>query len=288
MAEERGGRRPRRSAALSGPLMPIAIDSGRTSTSTGAARALLGGERASSQLTRPSGGARRGRPRSRRGNRATQRERGPRVDLLGRADLLDRAVAHHRDGLGDAQRLRLVVGDEQRGHPGAGEDLADLLAQAVAQAGVEVRERLVEQDQLRGRRQRPRQRDPLLLAAGELVHGPRRRRRRGRPARGPRRRARGRACGRGRSRRCRRRRGGGRGRSPGRPCRSAGSRGRRTRPAPQHVRSPIAISPGVGPLEPGDQPQGRRLAAARRPEQGADRARPRPRGRPRRPRATSP
>ena len=50
------------------------------------------------------------------------------------------------------------------------EDLAHLLAQPVAQARVEVRERLVEEDQLRGRGERPGEGDPLLLAAGELVH----------------------------------------------------------------------------------------------------------------------
>ena len=61
------------------------------------------------------------------------------------------------------------MGDEERGDAGAGEDVAHLLAQAVAQARVEARERLVEEDQLRGRRERAGQRDALLLAAGKLM-----------------------------------------------------------------------------------------------------------------------
>ena len=50
--------------------------------------------------------------------------------------------------------------------------LADLAAHAFAQLrGVEVRERLVEQKDPRLAHQRPRQRDALLLAAGELGRG---------------------------------------------------------------------------------------------------------------------
>ena len=50
------------------------------------------------------------------------------VDLVGRADLLDAAVAQHHDAVGQLQRLFLVVGDEQRGLPG-------LLVQAGATSG---------------------------------------------------------------------------------------------------------------------------------------------------------
>ena len=49
------------------------------------------------------------------------------------------------------------------------EDRAHVAGEDLAQAGVEVRERLVEQQQARRRGQRPGQRDPLLLPAGELV-----------------------------------------------------------------------------------------------------------------------
>ncbi len=51
-------------------------------------------------------------------------------------------------------------GRRMRGH---------LVAQLTAEMRVDVRPRLVEQDRLRCRRQRPRERDALLLAAGELV-----------------------------------------------------------------------------------------------------------------------
>ena len=64
------------------------------------------------------------------------------------------------------------MGDEQRGHPGLGQDLAHLLAQPIAQSRVEVRERLVEQDEIRGGGERPGEGDALLLAARQLVYGP--------------------------------------------------------------------------------------------------------------------
>jgi hypothetical protein len=81
-------------------------------------------------------------------NSATQRERGPLVDLLGRADLLDAPVAQHGDRVGERERLGLVVRDEQRARARRAQDRRDLLAQPLAQAGVERGERLVEQDDL--------------------------------------------------------------------------------------------------------------------------------------------
>ena len=48
-------------------------------------------------------------------------------------------------------------------------DPADLVAQLLADLGVQRGQRLVEQQHPRLDRQRPGQRDPLLLAAGELV-----------------------------------------------------------------------------------------------------------------------
>ncbi len=61
------------------------------------------------------------------------------------------------------------MGDEQGGGAGGPQGLAHLAAHLRAQAGVEGVEGLVEQDQARFRRQRSRQRHPLLLAAGELM-----------------------------------------------------------------------------------------------------------------------
>ena len=45
---------------------------------------------------------------------ATNRRRGPAVELLRRADLLEAPAAHHRDPVGDRQRLLLVVRDVDR------------------------------------------------------------------------------------------------------------------------------------------------------------------------------
>ena len=71
------------------------------------------------------------------------------VELDRRSGLRDAAVMHHDDAVGDGERLLLVVR-----HIGDGEveielQLADLLAHAPAQLGIEVRQRLVEQQHLR-------------------------------------------------------------------------------------------------------------------------------------------
>ena len=91
------------------------------------------------------------------------------VDLLGRAELADLAGAHHGDAIAERQRLVLVVGDEDRRHRDLPLQRLQPHPGPVAQLGVEVGERLVEQQQARRRRQRPGQRDALLLAARQLV-----------------------------------------------------------------------------------------------------------------------
>ena len=80
-----------------------------------------------------------------------------------------RPCAHDADLVGDRERFVLVVRDEDRGRVLLLEDVAHFEAQALAQVDVEVGERLVEQQQLGPRRERARERDALLLAAGELV-----------------------------------------------------------------------------------------------------------------------
>ena len=94
---------------------------------------------------------------------------GREVDLLRRALLDDRAVAHERDAVGERERLLAVVRDEEHGHAERADDLRDLGAQRLAQEGVDVRPRLVEQHELGRGRERTRERDALLLSAGELV-----------------------------------------------------------------------------------------------------------------------
>ncbi len=91
------------------------------------------------------------------------------VDVLGRAGLLDAAVAHHHDLVGERERLLLVVGHEQGTGAGRSQDRHDLLAQRLAEPGVERGERLVEQDDLGIRGQSTGQRHALALTARQLV-----------------------------------------------------------------------------------------------------------------------
>ena len=86
------------------------------------------------------------------------------VQLLRRPHLLDPAPVEHDHLVGDLERLLLVVRDEQAGHVDLVVQPAEPGAQLVADLGVERTERLVEQQDLGPRRQRPRQRHPLALA----------------------------------------------------------------------------------------------------------------------------
>ena len=93
----------------------------------------------------------------------------PGEDLARRADLDDAAVHEDGDAVGERHRLFLVVGDVDGGDAERALQLAQLEAGLEAQLGVEVGERLVEQEQARLANDRARQRDALLLAAGELA-----------------------------------------------------------------------------------------------------------------------
>ena len=64
------------------------------------------------------------------------------------------------------------MGDEQGGGADLQLDPPDLVPQLHPDLGVQGRQRFVEQQHLRFDGQRPGQRDPLLLAAGELVGVP--------------------------------------------------------------------------------------------------------------------
>ena len=94
---------------------------------------------------------------------------GMRIDLERRAVLLQPPAAHDRDVIGERERLGLVVGDVDEGDAGAALQLLELGAHALAQLGIEIGQRLVEQQDRRLDHQRARERDALLLAAGELV-----------------------------------------------------------------------------------------------------------------------
>ena len=79
---------------------------------------------------------------------ATKRVLGPRIERMRIVDLLDAALVHHRDAVGGDHRLGLVVGDVDRGDAELVVQAPDLEAHLLAQIGVEVGERLVEQQHL--------------------------------------------------------------------------------------------------------------------------------------------
>jgi hypothetical protein len=83
--------------------------------------------------------------------------------------LLDDAAVQQQDAVGHCHRFRLVVGDDQRRQLHLDDQVAQPGAGFLAHLGVEVGQRLVEQDDRRVVDQRPGDRHPLLLAAGQLV-----------------------------------------------------------------------------------------------------------------------
>ena len=92
---------------------------------------------------------------------------GSRVERVWVRVLVHAPVVHHRDDVSDRQRLFLIVGDEDRRGAGLVQDGPDVLAHALAQRRVEVREGFVEQDEVGTRGQCPCQGDTLLLAPGQ-------------------------------------------------------------------------------------------------------------------------
>jgi hypothetical protein len=106
----------------------------------------------------------------READEARDRERVRRaIKLLRRGDLQKPPGLHHRDPVRERHRLGLIMGDVERGRGGAGVKRAELRQHALAQMHVEVRQRLVHQDETGLRREAARQRHALLLAAREFV-----------------------------------------------------------------------------------------------------------------------
>ena len=91
------------------------------------------------------------------------------VELERRADLLDPAGVEDDDPVGHRHRLDLVVGDVDRGGLQALVQGLDLGAHVDPQLGVEVGERLVEQEDLRVAHDGAAHRHALALPAGELA-----------------------------------------------------------------------------------------------------------------------
>jgi len=95
--------------------------------------------------------------------------RGMMVQFLWSAGLLDASGVEHDYPVGELERLLLVVSDEESGRADLELDAPDLVPEPRPDLGVEGGERFVEEQHLGLDRQRPGQRDPLLLAARELV-----------------------------------------------------------------------------------------------------------------------
>ena len=91
------------------------------------------------------------------------------VDAVRVADLLEDALAHDRDAVAHRHRLDLVVGDVDRRRPDLPLQSLDLAARLRPQLRVEVRERLVHQENLRLAHDRPPERDALALSSRELA-----------------------------------------------------------------------------------------------------------------------
>jgi hypothetical protein len=99
---------------------------------------------------------------------ADETRRGTFVERLRPVDLLDDALVHHRDAIGEAHRLGLVVRHIDRRRAGLLQHGFELGAHLEAQQRVEIGQGLVHQQNRRLDRERPRHRDALALAAGEL------------------------------------------------------------------------------------------------------------------------
>src|SRR5438270_6017088 len=91
------------------------------------------------------------------------------INLLGRAYLLGASVVHYDDEVGSRHRFGLVVRHVNRGVFVGVVQTADLEPHLLAQIGVEVRERLIEQQRLRLDDEGASKPDALLLTAGELA-----------------------------------------------------------------------------------------------------------------------
>jgi hypothetical protein len=90
------------------------------------------------------------------------------VQLGRRAHLLDPPAGHHGQPVRHGERLLLVVGHVHEGDPDRLLERLQLDLEGLAQLGVQRPQRLVQQQHRGVEDQRPGQGDPLLLAAGQL------------------------------------------------------------------------------------------------------------------------
>jgi hypothetical protein len=91
------------------------------------------------------------------------------VEVLRSIDLLKDTILHHGDPGGHRHGLHLIVGDVDECRLQPIVELADLSPRLDAQFGIQIGERLVEQEGLGLTHDRPPHRDPLPLASRELT-----------------------------------------------------------------------------------------------------------------------
>ena len=91
------------------------------------------------------------------------------IKLLRRADLLDDAVVEHDDPIGERHRFSLIMRHIDHGGADIGVELGDLDPHLHAQVGIEIGQRLVEQEHVRLADQGATDGDALALAAGEFT-----------------------------------------------------------------------------------------------------------------------
>ena len=103
---------------------------------------------------------------------ATNRERRRVVELGRGAHLLDPPALHDGDAVGHGEGFLLVVGHVEDRHVEVLLDVLELELHVGAELLVERAQRLVHQEDARPEDEGPRQRDALLLAAGELARQP--------------------------------------------------------------------------------------------------------------------
>ena len=95
--------------------------------------------------------------------------RRPAVEVVAGGDFAQLAEIHHGHTVTDVLDDGQVVGDEDQGQPVLGLEIFEQVQHLGLHADVECRDRLVADDQGRIEHQRPGDRDPLTLAAGELM-----------------------------------------------------------------------------------------------------------------------
>ena len=135
----------------------------RPGPAVGARRAAAAVQRDDRQAAGPL--ARDAGQHDRAGEVRDERRRGRRGELAGRALLHDPAGVDDRDAVAEHRGLGEVVRHEQRRDGGVAQHGRELARRARARAGVERRQRLVEQQRARRHRQRAGERDALALAA---------------------------------------------------------------------------------------------------------------------------